>query len=109
MLQTVQDKSWYRGSADAVRRNLEVLLEPYKGEFVPDDVLVLSGQALYNMVRSELFATWLVCGALAPLHCSPGRDIQPGVVLCLDLVSDSFVEGSCLRLAVYSRSVEAAG
>lgn len=47
--QTVHDKSWYKGSADAVRRNLETLLEPYKGEFVPDDVLVLSGQALYNM------------------------------------------------------------
>jgi len=41
----------YRGSADAVRRNLPVVLEPYRGTAVPDDLLILSGQALYRMVR----------------------------------------------------------
>lgn len=42
----------YRGSADAVRRNLPVVLEPYRGTAVPDDLLILSGQAIYRMARS---------------------------------------------------------
>jgi len=28
-----------------------VVLEPYRGTAVPDDLLILSGQALYRMVR----------------------------------------------------------
>ena len=45
--------SRYRGSADAVRRNLPVVLEPYRGTAVPDDLLILSGQALYRMVLPQ--------------------------------------------------------
>jgi hypothetical protein len=40
----------YRGSADAVRNNLENITEVFDGEPV-DDLLILSGQALYSMVR----------------------------------------------------------
>ena len=48
--QTPTEASWYRGSADAVRRNLPVILEDYRGSMLPDDMLILSGQALYRMV-----------------------------------------------------------
>ena len=51
--QTPNDNAWYRGSADAVRRNLPAILEQYRGAGVPDELLILSGQALYNMVRLE--------------------------------------------------------
>lgn len=40
----------YRGSADAVRNNLDNITEVFDGEPV-DDLLILSGQALYSMVR----------------------------------------------------------
>ena len=50
--QTPTEASWYRGSADAVRRNLPVILEDYRGAMLPDDMLILSGQALYRMVMT---------------------------------------------------------
>ena len=50
--QTPTEATWYRGSADAVRRNLPVILEDYRGALLPDDLLILSGQALYRMVRA---------------------------------------------------------
>lgn len=53
-LQTPTEATWYRGSADAVRRNLPVILEDYRGSMLPDDLLILSGQALYRMVRACL-------------------------------------------------------
>ena len=49
--QTPTEASWYRGSADAVRRNLPSIFEDYRGSMLPDDMLILSGQALYRMVR----------------------------------------------------------
>ena len=55
--QTPNDNAWYRGSADAVRRNLPAILEQYRGAGVPDELLILSGQALYNMVQSLLTLT----------------------------------------------------
>ncbi|KAK9844020.1 hypothetical protein WJX81_002055 [Elliptochloris bilobata] len=61
--QTPQFSSWYRGSADAVRRNLPVVLEPYRGTAVPDDLLILSGQALYRMDYGQLIRTHRETGA----------------------------------------------
>ena len=40
----------YRGSADAVRMNLENIMDPFAGEPV-DDLLILSGNGLYDIVR----------------------------------------------------------
>lgn len=54
--QTPTEATWYRGSADAVRRNLPVILEDYRGSMLPDDMLILSGQALYRMVRHRTLA-----------------------------------------------------
>lgn len=48
--QTPTEASWYLGSADAVRRNLPSIFEDYRGSMLPDDMLILSGQALYRMV-----------------------------------------------------------
>ncbi|CAK0781127.1 hypothetical protein CVIRNUC_005292 [Coccomyxa viridis] len=55
--QTPTEASWYRGSADAVRRNLPVILEDYRGSMLPDDMLILSGQALYRMDYGVLLRT----------------------------------------------------
>ncbi|BDA43485.1 Glucose-1-phosphate adenylyltransferase [Coccomyxa sp. Obi] len=55
--QTPTEASWYRGSADAVRRNLPVILEDYRGTMLPDDMLILSGQALYRMDYGALLRT----------------------------------------------------
>lgn len=48
--QTPDYNAWYRGSADAVRRNLPVILEQYRGAGIPEELLILSGQAIYRMV-----------------------------------------------------------
>ena len=50
--QTPDSSAWYAGSADAVRRNLPTILEQYRGAGVPDELLILSGEALYQMVCS---------------------------------------------------------
>ena len=55
-LQTPTEATWYRGSADAVRRNLPVILEDYRGSMLPDDLLILSGQALYRMVSVHAYS-----------------------------------------------------
>lgn len=53
----------YRGSADAVRNNLTNITEVFDGEPV-DDLLILSGQALYSMVRRA--AAGPCCSPQAP-------------------------------------------
>jgi glucose-1-phosphate adenylyltransferase len=60
--QTPSSTDWYRGSADAVRNNLDNITEVFDGEPV-DDLLVLSGQALYNMDYSQVVATHRQTGA----------------------------------------------
>ena len=63
--QTPEQNSWYRGSADAVRRNLGPILEQYRGVGIPDELLILSGQAVYRMVLS-----FPICdGCAMPLLC----------------------------------------
>jgi len=54
--QTPKSTDWYRGSADAVRNNLENISEVFDNEPV-ENLLVLSGQALYNMDYSHVVAT----------------------------------------------------
>jgi ADP-glucose pyrophosphorylase len=45
---------WYRGSADAVRRNIDSILDPHFGGDLPTDLLIISGTGVYNMVRHML-------------------------------------------------------
>lgn len=48
--QTPGSTKWYKGSADAVRQQLDAILDAFRGMSLPDELLVLSGQALYKMV-----------------------------------------------------------
>ena len=74
--QTPTEATWYRGSADAVRRNLPVILEDYRGALLPDDLLILSGQALYRMVRTRLI--WQPAAPAARVRmCCPASQTLP--------------------------------
>ena len=48
--QTPKSANWYKGSADAVRQQLDSILDAFRGMDLPDELLILSGQALYRMV-----------------------------------------------------------
>ena len=48
--QTPKSVNWYKGSADAVRQQLDSILDAFRGMNLPDELLVLSGQAIYKMV-----------------------------------------------------------
>ena len=54
--QTPKSTNWYKGSADAVRQQLDSILDAFRGMSLPDDLLVLSGQAIYRMVSSHAVA-----------------------------------------------------
>ena len=53
-------KNWYQGTADAVRKNLQYMLQPDA-----DYVLILSGDQLYRMDYSEMLRT----------HCESNAEI----------------------------------
>jgi glucose-1-phosphate adenylyltransferase len=47
--QTISGKEWYKGSADAIRRNLMELKDEARGVEPAEDYVILSGSAMYNM------------------------------------------------------------
>lgn len=47
--QTVSAKEWYKGSADAIRRNLMELKDEARGVEPAEDYVIMSGSAMYNM------------------------------------------------------------
>ena len=47
--QTINGSEWYKGSADALRRNLMELKDEARGVEPADDYVILSGSAMYNM------------------------------------------------------------
>lgn len=55
--QTPKSANWYKGSADAVRQQLDSILDAFRGMALPDELLVLSGQALYRMDYADLLQT----------------------------------------------------
>lgn len=65
--QTPTDDSWYRGTADAVRRNLRIIAES-RG----DMVLILSGDHLYRMDYRQMLRD----------HLEHDADISLGVLPC---------------------------
>lgn len=67
--QTTTEKDWYKGSADAVRRNLPMILEPFRGATLPDELLVLSGHALYRMVRVQESRMQAWCAGVCHHEC----------------------------------------
>src|SRR4051794_36916872 len=64
--QTMQDESWYQGTADAVRRNI-----PYFTEHRYDLVLILSGDQLYRMDFQDMIRTPLENRADATIATLP--------------------------------------
>ncbi|HEX9945649.1 MAG TPA: glucose-1-phosphate adenylyltransferase [Thermoanaerobaculia bacterium] len=64
--QTVENRDWYQGTADAVRQNLPRLLEP-----APPEILILSGDQLYLMNISELVRTHRERGADLTIAVKP--------------------------------------
>ncbi|DBB12890.1 TPA: hypothetical protein ACH3X3_005650 [Trebouxia sp. C0006] len=55
--QTPKSANWYKGSADAVRQQLDSILDAFRGMDLPDELLILSGQALYRMDYADLLQT----------------------------------------------------
>lgn len=43
---------WYKGSADAIRRNLQKIMVPHRGGPTPTDFLITSAVGLHELVRS---------------------------------------------------------
>src|SRR5579872_3810885 len=64
--QTMENESWYQGTADAVRRNI-----PYFTESSYDMVLILSGDQLYRMNFQEMIRTHLESKADATIAALP--------------------------------------
>ena len=52
--QTISGKEWYKGSADAVRRNLHELKDESRGVPPATDYVILSGSAMYNMDMTKV-------------------------------------------------------
>lgn len=68
--QTMQHEGWYQGTADAVRRNIELLTKKY------DLVLILSGDQLYRMNFQEMIRTHLISKADVTISALPCDDFQ---------------------------------
>lgn len=86
--QTPTDDSWYQGTADAVRQNLEFIVES-RG----DVVLILSGDHMYRMDYRQLVREHLACGA----------DLTIGVLPCAE---DEIAEFGAVRTDASGRIVE---
>lgn len=54
--QTKTQKEWYKGSADAVRRNLAELMDEARGVTPASDYVLLSGSAAYTLDVAQLVA-----------------------------------------------------
>jgi glucose-1-phosphate adenylyltransferase len=73
--QTVENREWYQGTADAVRQTLTRLLEPG-----PPEVLILSGDQLYLMNIAEFIKTHREYGADLTIAVKPvTREEAPGL------------------------------
>ena len=64
--QTVQEKDWFQGTADAVRRSL-VHIEGYR----PRDVLILSGDQIYRMDFGPMIRQHRSTGAAVTVAATP--------------------------------------
>ena len=82
--QTPDYNAWYRGSADAVRRNLPVILEQYRGAGIPEELLILSGQAIYRMA------------CLLSLLAVPSQESASMMALTQEIVSQNIYIFACL-------------
>jgi glucose-1-phosphate adenylyltransferase len=86
--QTPTDDSWYQGTADAVRQNLEFIVES-RGEIV----LILSGDHMYRMDYRQMVRE----------HLARGADLTIGVLPCAE---DEISEFGAVRTDDAGRIVE---
>jgi glucose-1-phosphate adenylyltransferase len=64
--QTFEGTDWYEGTADAVRKNLQVIQQPGI-----ENVLILSGDQLYRQNYTEMLATHRASGADVTISAVP--------------------------------------
>lgn len=69
--QTMQNESWYQGTADAVRRNI-----PYFTDREYDLVLILSGDQLYRMDFQEMIKTHVESKAAVTIAALPVQESE---------------------------------
>jgi glucose-1-phosphate adenylyltransferase len=69
--QTMQDETWYQGTADAVRRNI-----PYFTEVRADLILILSGDQLYRMDFQDMIRNHVECKADATIATLPVAEFE---------------------------------
>ncbi len=62
--QRIDENSWYRGTADAVYQNLDILLAHQ-----PSYILVLAGDHIYKMDYAKLIADHVALGARCTVAC----------------------------------------
>ena len=61
--QTVTEKGWSRGSAEAIRKNIPELKDETRGIEPATDYVVLSGSAVYNLDIGKVLAYHRACGS----------------------------------------------
>lgn len=74
--QTAEQAEWYRGSADAIRRNMNELADEARGTTPATDYVILSGAAVYHMDVAALVEAHRQRGAdiTIALHAVPEAD-----------------------------------
>lgn len=83
-------KSWYQGTADAVRQNLDYLLESPVDYF-----LILSGDQLYNIDFQELFSFAGETNADVIVAALPVDDSEAHRMGILKINEDNFITDFC--------------
>ena len=81
--QRVDEESWYRGTADAVYQNIDIL-ETYQPS--PDYVLILAGDHIYKMNYAAMLVDHVESGAECSLACIevPRKDATGFGVIAVD-------------------------
>jgi glucose-1-phosphate adenylyltransferase len=79
--QRTEGENWYKGTADAVFQNLDIIREHN-----PEFVLILAGDHIYKMDYGKMLAHHLACGADATVACLevPLEDAKGFGVMAVD-------------------------
>ena len=89
--QRISEDSWYRGTADAVFQNLDIIQDDH-----PEYILVLAGDHVYKMDYSVMLAHHVEMGAQCTVACTevPVKDAQSCGVMAVNSSSriTEFVE-----------------
>jgi glucose-1-phosphate adenylyltransferase len=112
-VQSLENRHWYQGTADAVRQNLRRLVDQD-----PAEVVILSGDQLYLMDLAGFVAAHRRCGAditIAVKPVSPGEAMGLGILLLdednrlVEFVEKPQDPGVIARLTLDEATVAATG